>query len=190
MITLLIDREARATRVTVEEFLLRTDTTYATSVAVERLLLVPLVVEHVAHGTEVLAELYATLLTILLRLLYVLTLQASYFLDRVAIHLMILFRVHLVIIPFGVVAKTTREEFFALDASAFAPFAVVLAAFGLVVHDLLLFEVLIMLRIIARLIFVILVLFLFFLLLLFFHLWLVVRVGFAFFLILLLFIDV
>ena len=76
--------------------------------------------------------------------------ETAYFGDSMPIHLMVLLRVHLIIVPLFIVAKAACEEFFASRAPLLAPGSVMLAAFGLIIDLLLLLKILIIILIIAR----------------------------------------
>ena len=132
------------------KLLLGTYTTDAAAVAMKRLLLIPLIIVHITYAAEVLAELYAALLTILLWFLNMFALETAYLGDGMPIHLMVLLRVHLIIVPLFIVAKAACEEFFAPRAPLLAPGSVMLAAFSLIINLLLLLKILIVILVIAR----------------------------------------
>ena len=150
MVILLTNGQARTAHVTMIKLLLGTYTTDAAAVAMKCLLLIPLIIIHIAYAAEVLAELYAALLTILLWFLNIFALETAYLGDSMPIHLMVLLRVHLIIVPLFIVAKAACEEFFAPRAPLLAPGSVMLAAFSLIIDLLLLLKILIVIFVIAR----------------------------------------
>ena len=93
-----------------EEVLPTAHTTYSAAIAVKDLFLLVIIVEKITNFAEIACELDSTFFAILLWSLYMPTLQAFDLFDGMAVHLVVLFRVKLVFVPYFVVAESTVEE--------------------------------------------------------------------------------
>ena len=126
------------TIITVPKILLWSHATNTAPITMKNLLFLLLIIEQITNQAGVLTKNYAAFLAILLRFLYLATLQTLDLLHVKTIHLVILFIILAFVRPLFIVAEPAREKLLTLLAFLLASGSIVWTAFS--IHLWLLFD--------------------------------------------------